>query len=69
MSKPSKVNISLNPETMEVLSQIRDKLGVELGFTPSYAQVIQHLIGKSRHDVADSKQNSPYTWTETITKE
>jgi hypothetical protein len=52
--KPSKINISLNPETMDALSQIRDKLSVELGFTPSYAQVIQHLIGKSRHGVGDS---------------
>ena len=54
MNKPSKVNVSLNPETMELLTQIREELGVELGFTPSYAQVIQHLIGKRRHNVADS---------------
>ena len=53
-TKPKKVNVSINPETMELLAQIRDKLGVELGFIPSYSQVIQHLIGKSRHGVGDS---------------
>jgi ABC-type phosphate/phosphonate transport system substrate-binding protein len=57
MTKPSKVNVSLNPETMELLTQIREELGVELGFTPSYAQVIQHLIGKRRHHVADFGTN------------
>jgi hypothetical protein len=44
--KPSKVNISLNPETMEMLTAFREKLGVEMGFIPSYSQVIQYLMRK-----------------------
>lgn len=44
MQKPKKVNISINPETMELLTQFREKLGVEMGFTPSYSQVIQYLV-------------------------
>lgn len=58
--KPSKVNISLNPETMDALTMVRDKLGVELGFVPSYAQVIQHLIGKCRQmsDIPNHKENA-----------
>ena len=42
--KPLKVNISLNPETMDMLTAYREKLGVEMGFVPSYSQVIQYLI-------------------------
>ena len=49
--KPSKVNVSLNPETMELLAQIRDKLGVELGFIPSYSQVIQMLLKQTDNHV------------------
>jgi hypothetical protein len=44
MQKPKKVNISINPETMELLTQFRSKLAVEMGFTPSYSQVIQYLV-------------------------
>ena len=40
----SKVNISVNPETMKMLKEVRDRLSGELGFTPTYSQVIQHLI-------------------------
>lgn len=42
--KPLKVNISLNPETMEMMTEFRDELGVEMGFVPTYSQVIQYLI-------------------------
>jgi phage terminase small subunit len=43
-TKPKKVNVSINPETMDALTRVREKLGSDLGFTPSYSQVIQHLI-------------------------
>ncbi len=39
-----KVNVSVNPETMELLRAVRTKLSGELGFIPSYSQVIQHII-------------------------
>lgn len=44
--KQPKVNISLNPETMQMLTEFREKLGVEMGFVPSYSQVIQYLMRK-----------------------
>jgi hypothetical protein len=44
MQKPKKVNISINPETMELLTQFRSKLAVEMGFIPTYSQVIKHLV-------------------------
>ena len=44
--KPAKVNISLNPETMEMLTAFREKLGEDMGFVPSYSQVIQFLLRK-----------------------
>ena len=43
-----KVNVSVNPETMELLKEIRDTLSGELGFVPSFSQVIQHLVKQSR---------------------
>ena len=42
--QPKKVNVSINPDTMKVLSEMRLKLSGDLGFTPSYSQVIQHLL-------------------------
>jgi hypothetical protein len=45
-----KVNISVNPETMEALREVRDKLSGELGFTLSFSQVIQHLIKQTGTD-------------------
>ena len=42
--QPKKVNVSINPDTMKVLSEMRLKLSQELGFVPSYSQVIQHLL-------------------------
>lgn len=50
MKKPSKVNISVNPETMEVLTKVRLSMAEKLGFTPSYSQVIQHLIKQEQTD-------------------
>jgi len=43
-TKPKKVNVSINPETMELLKRMQVKLGSEVGFTPSFSQVIQHLV-------------------------
>jgi hypothetical protein len=44
LNKPKKVNVSINPETMELLTKERDRLAEILGFVPSYSQVIQHII-------------------------
>lgn len=44
MTAPKKVNVSINPETMAQLTELKAKVSQELGFTPSYSQVIQHLI-------------------------
>ena len=43
-TKPKKVNVSINPETMELLKRMQTKLSAGLGFTPSFSQVIQHLV-------------------------
>jgi hypothetical protein len=43
-TKPKKVNVSINPETMELLKRMQIKLSAGLGFTPSFSQVIQHLV-------------------------
>lgn len=42
--QPKKVNVSINPETMRVLSDMRLRLCQDLGFMPSYSQVIQNLL-------------------------
>jgi hypothetical protein len=42
--KAKKVNVSINPETMELLKRMQIKLSTGLGFTPSFSQVIQHLV-------------------------
>lgn len=39
-----KVNISLNPETVTMLADIKDEMGKTLGFNLSYSQAIQHLV-------------------------
>jgi hypothetical protein len=46
MSAPKKVNVSINPETMVKLTEFKAKVAQELGFTPSYSEVIQYLIKK-----------------------
>ena len=43
-AKDGKVNVSLNPETVEMLASIKDKMGEEMGFKLTYSQAIQHLI-------------------------
>ncbi len=50
LNKQKKVNVSINPETMELLTEIRDELSEELGFVPSYSQVIQHLVKDLKTD-------------------
>jgi hypothetical protein len=42
--KDGKINISLNPETVEMLVAIKNKMGEEMGFHLTYSQGIQHLI-------------------------
>jgi len=42
--KDGKINISLNPETVEMLVAIKNKMGVEMGFNLTYSQAIQHLV-------------------------
>jgi hypothetical protein len=42
--KDGKVNVSLNPETVEMLVLVKDVMSIELGFKLSYSQAIQHLI-------------------------
>jgi hypothetical protein len=39
-----KVNISLNPETVAMLAEIKDEMSKTLGFGLTYSQAIQHLI-------------------------
>ncbi len=39
-----KVNISLNPETVALLAEVKDEMGKTLGFNLSYSQAIQHLV-------------------------
>lgn len=55
MKKPNKVNVSVNPETMELLTAVQAKLTTALGFKPSYAQVIQHLV---KHEQTDNVSES-----------
>ena len=56
MSNAKKVNVSLNPETMKLLTEVRDELAKTIGFTPSYAQVIQHLISEHSDKVSVSSK-------------
>lgn len=44
MTAPKKVNVSINPETMAQLTEMKSRLSQEFGFTPSYSEVIQYLI-------------------------
>ena len=52
-----KVNVSINPETMELLKEIRETLSGELGFVPSFSQVIQHLVKQSRTNRIESEMS------------
>ena len=44
MTASKKVNVSINPETMAQLTEMKAKIAEGLGFTPSYSEVIQYLI-------------------------
>lgn len=46
----SKVNVSINPETMGLLKAERARLTQDLGFVPSYSQVIQYLVKPKQID-------------------
>ena len=46
----SKVNVSINPETMDLLKAERTRLTQELGFVPSFSQVIQYLVKPKQID-------------------
>jgi hypothetical protein len=54
MTAPKKVNVSVNPETMAQLTEMKAKIAQEIGFTPSYSEVIQYLI-KQHLGQADTK--------------
>lgn len=41
-------SISLDKEAMAALLQARARLAEQLGFRPSYSQVIKHLVRKAR---------------------
>lgn len=45
-----KVNVSINPETMDLLKAERTRLTQDLGFVPSYSQVIQYLVKPKQID-------------------
>ena len=47
--RDGKINISLNPETVEMLVAIKNKMGEEMGFNLTYSQGIQHLIAFYNH--------------------
>jgi hypothetical protein len=47
---PKKVNVSINPETMDLLKAERTRLTQDLGFVPSYSQVIQYLVKPKQID-------------------
>ena len=53
MSNPKKVNVSVNPETMAQLTEMKAKIAEEIGFTPSYSEVIQYLIKKCQPEQTD----------------
>jgi len=54
--QPKKVNVSINPDTMKVLSEMRLRLSQDLGFVPSYSQVIQHLLKQAELPTLPTKR-------------
>ena len=54
MTASKKVNVSINPETMAQLSKMKVKLSGDLGFTPSYSEVIQYLIKQQYPEQTDT---------------
>lgn len=55
MSNAKKVNVSINPDTMAQLSYMKSRLAQELGFTPSYSEVIQYLVKQCPLGQADTQ--------------
>jgi len=53
MTASKKVNVSINPETMTQLTEMKAKISQEIGFTPSYSEVIQYLVKKCPIGQAD----------------
>ena len=51
---PKKVNVSINPETMAQLTNMKSKIAEGLGFTPSCSEVIQYLIKHHKLGQTDS---------------
>jgi hypothetical protein len=64
MVTSKKVNVSINPETMKSLTEMRLRISQDLGFTPSYSQVIQMML--KINDVAEAKQTDNHV--EMLTK-
>ena len=54
MTAPKKVNVSVNPETMAQLTNMKAKIAEKLGFTPSYSEVIQYLIKHHKPEQTDN---------------
>lgn len=52
-----KVNISVNPDTLDALAMERDKLSQVLGFKLSYSQVIQNLIQRTTGQASPNVHN------------
>jgi predicted CopG family antitoxin len=53
MTASKKVNVSINPETMAQLTNMKAKIAEGLGFTPSYSEVIQYLIKHHKPEQTD----------------
>lgn len=53
MTASKKVNVSINPETMTQLTNMKAKIAQEIGFVPSYSEVIQYLIKKCQPEQTD----------------
>ena len=43
-AKDGKINITLNPETVALLAEVKDEMSKTLGSNVSYSHSIQHLI-------------------------
>lgn len=43
-AKDGKINVSLNPETVQMLIEVKDEIGETLGFNLTYSDAIQHLV-------------------------
>lgn len=39
-----KYTINLNRETFELLQRVKEVMALDLGFIPTYGQVVRHLI-------------------------